>query len=244
MPKADYQKRQEKNYMFKDRLPPGIQISTLPIQESFLRIQNEDFKSAKRYINGPRYQNGKPAGWWEFQFEPATYLCDAMSGVGGKNTEIAGYQMVNSKNKNSDPMIAWAKGIGYYVNKWVKKESDYDIEGHIEKPLLAAIFLAANKRQGNSRVEQYLKGDDSQKNRILNVTMNELENTRNYRDQLIAAWASTWLVNHYSEIQINIDKSIKEKRIQMNMKIEKPLRNIIRIRGPPYYYDDKGGFKA
>ncbi len=73
--------------------------------------------------------------------------------------------------------------------------------------------------------------------------MNELEHA-NQREQLIAAWASTWLTGHYREIQFKVDSNKKILGNLINRNIEKPLRKIVeQIRGKPYYYDFLGIYK-
>jgi|GEM_PF-5691435 len=225
---ADYQAKKG-NSPFIDKLPPGIQLSTLPVQKSYAAIQRKHFKTAKKYIEGPAHYDRVQAGDWEFQNEPATYLCHAMYSGGGNRTLGFVSGTVKTNDKIKEPMNYWGWGIGHYVKRWVKGKETSNMRKNIEEPLLTAIFLSANKQQGIERTQQYLNASHSEKERLLKKTMKELAATDNYRSQLIASWSSFILTTHYDLTQSNLGDF-------SNKFLEKPLRKYTgKIRGKPYY---------
>lgn len=242
--------------------PPGIEHSTYAIKYAWASIKDGDFNAAEMFlIPGKRILNNAQANRNEYENEPATYLCLAYVWPASGVRKAGDNYLVSW-----DPMLDWAEGIGHYISYWVQNNK-YFYEGrnkvkytpellteHIEKPLLSAIFKSATiVPDTHIAVKDFMNGFGAEGNIALqkqaqylqNVVMPKLKKA-NHREQLIAAWASTWLNNYY--LNLGWRKSIQgELKIkgrngwELLEKIEKQAST--KIRGPPYYYDSKGGIK-
>lgn len=142
------------------------------------------------------------------------------------------YPQLKSRNP---AMHNWALGIGNYFATWVDRSKKYASINNTETYLLLAIFTAAGKNE--SEVHEYMKYDLTMKERKLKEIMNSLEK-RDFTNQLIAAWSSFFLANHYWTLDNN-SEYLKQKNL-INKTIEVPLRKYIpKIRGSPFYLNNK-----
>jgi len=190
------------------------------------------------------------------QNAPATYFSLAFIYPGDKPGIMAGDQNYGGLSVN-DPMQYWAIGIGHYVKFRVEEKNNAVADGAyqknydeiqarelIEVPLLKAILLSAEPGKSEQRLHVYLTASLQKKERLLTDVMLDLDKATR-RNQLVAAWAATWLANYYLKYD---DKGQWDIGYAVNRALEVPLNKYVgRIRshrGGPYYYDSQGHFKA
>ena len=161
------------------------------------------------------------------------------------------YKYEDIKKRNV-PLANFASGISTYFHAWVRPQTQrddiYDYKSWTEEYFLKSIFTAAGRTEKDAEGFRELE-DMGERERILQGLMSELKK-KSFDEQLAAAWSSCWLTNHYflegkadslgnlmNEFEVNLRKHGKNK---YNLESGNPLK----IRGPPYYYDDSGSFKV
>jgi hypothetical protein len=225
-----------KAYDTKD-LPPGFQIC----QDSALvtayvsMITNHGYSSTAR-VKDVLTRSG---GWVEGNIKKETPLTEPAywftvnyhNFIFNRHYIIDIYRNIsNFKLENNSAMYYWALGNAEYFATWVK-EKDTPIEKKkneiniTEDYLLKAIFRAAGESE--SEVDNYKTLDLTLKTRKLQEIISNLEK-QNSTNQLIAAWASTWLTNHYWTL--DNQKEYEELFFLFNKKVEIPLRKYGKIR--------------
>ena len=201
-------------------------------------IKRGEFIQAEYFlIPGKQIFNNAQVSKSEMKQDPAIYFCLAYR----HGIDTFKFATKNAGLDKDDPMTHFARGIGHYSWKWIRGKnyfeelseeiqySQNEMERRIEIPLLKAIFAAANPKTVEARLQQYRSEEVDNERLLINVKTDI--DRRGTRERLIAAWASSWLVNHHFQAK----NEIKQKQIFDNLEV--PLvKKGLRIRGPPHYF--------
>lgn len=172
--------------------------------------------------------------------EPAYWFLSAEM----SNGTISGKEI---RNKNL-PLSYFAAGIGNYFTAWVEghRNREYHPEVFKERTedyLLKSLFTSAGESE--DKVGIYKGYSLELKKRYLQTKIMKNLETTSYNNQLVAAWSSFFLTNHYRYMEFNVNNKYEKDGDNINLFIEKPLRKYIpQIRGPPYYLDFTGKYKV
>ena len=218
--------------------PPGIARSSRAVKYAWNDITEGKFNIADHYlIPGKQVFNNAQVRKSEMKEDPAIYFCLAYR----HGIDTFKFATKNAGLDKDDPMTHFARGIGHYSWNWIRGKnffeelseeiqySQNEMERRIEIPLLKAIFAAANPKTVEARLQQYRSEEVDNERLLINVKTDI--DRRGTRERLIAAWASSWLVNHHFQAK----NEIKQKQIFDNLEV--PLvKKGLRIRGPPHYF--------
>ena len=227
------------------KYPPGIARSSMAVRYAWGAIEQGKNNFIYNFLlPGTKVYNNTQISKRDMKNDPAVYFCLAYKG--GDNTYPKAMDKRFGGLDEKDPMVEFAKGIGHYNQRWIQSRESFDgteytpevMERVIEIPLLKSIFGAANPNIVNARISQY-QSDRVDKDRLLQNVMEDLKKAGE-REQVIANWANTWLINHYDIInKVYNDTTAKGNSDKLYSIIEKPLRNKVgKIRGPAYYYNN------
>lgn len=144
------------------------------------------------------------------------YLCAKMNESSGVK------KLLYKKNK---PLYHFSEGIAYYFITYVKQNGNYKSE--VEYNLLASIFTAAGRPE--SDVKGYLNMEYNDKIKYIQGWAKDIKK-KNSNEQLIVAWSSFFLTNHY-----NIIKKKGEHDIMFDVEVYSKKIVGFPIRGPPAY---------
>jgi len=139
----------------------------------------------------------------------------------------------------SDPMVMFAEGMSGYAKFYIKgvkinnsnrERIEDEMRRQVEIPFLNALFSCAFDSLGISIQERYLHETTTNEDRVnlLDRALTEiLSDSNSDRNRLIAAYASTWLTNHYWESERrNVEFFVPLKKM-MNDGVEVKLRNVV-----------------
>lgn len=222
-----------------NEVPEVFKHSHPALAYAFDSVREGNRRAVASYMNldGTRPLNDGQRMPLEFyHLDPAAYLVFAFDSLSAMN--IAKNRKYGNL-KLEDPMYDWAQGINHYVGHYVRghekvESGEYwktyyseNYELLLERPFLRAIFKSAGYESPEMVLNRYLESNMADKATILNRTMINLRN-EDYRSQLIAAWAITWLVNHYDH-----QKELRALGDLLYEMCEIPMRELVhRIRPP------------
>ena len=191
------------------------------------------------------------------RIEPAYWVLIQLIWKIGARRRIPSFSIAGGLENDPDcyGIDKFAVGMNAYGHRWIYDNGYYPNYYNIDKYFLRAIFFSAyfDSNEAEWLAKDFVETESLDvKRRLIDDAMSALQRLKPkksfeksesprdvYNRWLVAAWSSFWLTNHYD--------LIKEKRIgDLTYDLEKLMRKVLRfrIRGPAYYYDDKGTFKV
>ena len=158
--------------------------------------------------------------------------------VRGNISEIK-YPISKEKIRNKKPaMFHWNEGIIAYSDAWMNKNKSSKFAKPCEEHFAKSLVLASGRDE--SEYTQLITAIENEDKKCTDKLLEDLSK-RGKVDKKIAGWVSCFMTNNYF-----LNGEFKKKRkggVMFNL--EGKIKNDFRqFRGPPYYYDSSGSFKA
>lgn len=162
--------------------------------------------------------------------EPAFFM--TAHKVGMHPERIVRYSEVERENPK---LFHFASGLDHYFNRWVENEKIYrsKYERNIEEHFMQSIVLCAGRPLSDA--DAYPDLDEGEREAFLKETRDAILD-RDYNSQLVAAWSSFMLVNHFWG---NVDEKGDDNHAEMTR-----LNNLIELALKKKYSDDRLALRA